>query len=177
MPIFEGLGCSTSSGKTTWLSLFMHILKFEGDHLRQAAFLDLPVLVAMANKSSAGGLLDAGIAMVPLTEGGCTPVGQRPLCVLPVSIGSGLLLTSRTGPLSAFSAGRGLSTSKKCPVTPFWEIPICLLLMWSNQMTRLCGMSWTALLAGRVSLFGSVKCTSHFTKKFGFGSSVRMALV
>ena len=30
------------------------------------------------------GLLDASIAMIPKAEGDSTPLGQRPLCVLPV---------------------------------------------------------------------------------------------
>ena len=30
------------------------------------------------------GLLDAYIAMIPKTDGDATPLGQRPLCVLPV---------------------------------------------------------------------------------------------
>ena len=30
------------------------------------------------------GLLDAYIAMIPKAEGDSTPLGQRPLCVLPV---------------------------------------------------------------------------------------------
>ena len=76
-----------------------------GDLLPQEPFLDLPILTgceaAMAKKSvevglalvlrqieTAGrwcqGLFSAYIAMIPKAEGDSTPLGQRPLCVLPV---------------------------------------------------------------------------------------------
>ena len=44
------------------------------------------------------GLLDAYIAMIPKTDGDATPLGQRPLCVLPIE-----MLGSSLGSLTLFS--------------------------------------------------------------------------
>ena len=61
------------------------------------------------------GLLDAYIAMIPKTDGDATPLGQRPLCVLPVvyRIWAAARMSQLDGwfkswvPDSVFSAGGG----------------------------------------------------------------------
>ena len=77
----------------------------------------------------ADGLLDAYIAMVPKTDGDATPLGQRPLSVLPVVYR--IWASARLGhledwfrswvPDSVFSAGGGLGR---------WKRGILLLLIW-----------------------------------------------
>ena len=64
------------------------------------------------------GLLDAYITMIPKTDGDSTPLGQRPLCVLPVIYR--LWASVRLGhiqhwfyswvPDTVFSAGKGVSS-------------------------------------------------------------------
>ena len=64
------------------------------------------------------GLLDAFITMIPKTDGDSTPLGQRPLCVLPVVYR--LWASVRLGhlqnwiyswvPDTVFSAGKGVSS-------------------------------------------------------------------
>ena len=64
------------------------------------------------------GLLDAYIAMIPKAEGDSTPIGQRPLCALPLvyRLWASVRLThhrkwfSSWFPDSVFSAGKGVSS-------------------------------------------------------------------
>ena len=64
------------------------------------------------------GLLDAHIAMIPKAEGDSTPIGQRPLCVLPVvhRLWASVRLVHLQEwfhswvPDSVFSAGKGVSS-------------------------------------------------------------------
>ena len=58
------------------------------------------------------GLLDAYIAMIPKAEGDSTPLGQRPLCVLPASVRLAHLEEWFYSwvPDSVFSAGKDVSS-------------------------------------------------------------------
>ena len=113
------------------------------------------------------GLLDAYIAMIPKSDGDATPLGQRPLCVLPVVYrmwASARMLQLEHWfrswvPDSVFSAGRGGSQFCGCLVYHcFWilrsallvaRIRMCTswLLMWSNLLTQLIVGSWIGCLA------------------------------
>ena len=57
--------------------------------LRLAWFSGLAILLNMVETSGVWpqGLLDAFIAMIPNVDGDSTPLGQRPLCLLPVVYG------------------------------------------------------------------------------------------
>ena len=67
-----------------------------------------------------GGLLDASFALIPQTDGDATPLGQRPLSVLPVvkSIGASARMGELEGwfqswvPVSVFSADGGRSSGE-----------------------------------------------------------------
>ena len=64
------------------------------------------------------GLLDANISMIPKTDGDATPLGQRPLCLLPIAyrLWASARLQQLKGwfeswvPGSVFSAGGGKSS-------------------------------------------------------------------
>ena len=118
------------------------------------------------------GLLDAYIAMIPKADGDSTPLGQRPLCVLPIAYrfwASVRLLHlgewfKSWVPESVFSAGRGavrlrpgilrLLTSKN-PCLVLWILMfISLWRMSSNPLIRLIGVSWITSLVGWGCLVG-----------------------
>ena len=101
--------------------------------------------------------MDAYIAMIPKTDGDATPLGQRPLCVLPVVYR--IWASTRVGQLgdwfqswvpdSVFSAGGGRG-SVEAWYTSSLDIEevlagaadsmfIFLLLMLSNRLIRLIG--------------------------------------
>ena len=106
------------------------------------------------------GLLDAYIAMIPKTDGDATPLGQRPLSVLPVvyRIWASARLSQLDGwfkswvPDSVFSAG-GCRSSVEAWYTPSLDIEEVvsgaahshvhlLLLMLSSPLIRLIGPFW-----------------------------------
>ena len=100
------------------------------------------------------GLLDAYIAMVPKTDGDSTPLGQRPLSVLPVvyRVWASAKM-SQLGYLTLSSVpgvvvGRWkhgillLLTLRKFLQVPLILIFFSLSLMWSSLLIRLFGVSW-----------------------------------
>ena len=90
------------------------------------------------------GLLDAYIAMIPKTDGDATPLGQRPLGVLPTvyRIWASARLCQLDGwfkswvPDSVFSAGGGRRFLLELLIPMF----TFLLLMLLNPLTRLIGV-------------------------------------
>ena len=74
------------------------------------------------------GLLDAHIAMIPKTDGDATPLGQRPLTVLLLSIVFGLLL-AWASLVTGFSLGSLILSSVLVVVVGRWKLGI--LLLWT----------------------------------------------
>ena len=120
------------------------------------------------------GLLDACLTMIPKSDGDVTPLGQRPLCVLPVvyRIWASVRLRHLDSwlrswlPLSVFSAGGGRGSVDAWYSTSFYLRMSCLvlvslmfmflLLMWSSHLTLLIVVFWISCLGGWDFLFGSV---------------------
>ena len=101
------------------------------------------------------GLLDACIAMIPKVDGDATPLGQRPLSVLPVvyRIWGYVRMSQLDGwfrswvPDSVFSAGSGRSSVEAWKTTAIdieevLSMFIFLLLMLLSPSIRLIGVFW-----------------------------------
>ena len=123
------------------------------------------------------GLLDACITMIPKTDGDSTPLGQRPLCVLPVIYR--LWASVRLGhiqhwfhswvPDTVFSAGKGVSSVDAWYATSMF---IFLLRMLSSLSIRSTGVSLTVLLVDWVYLIGSGKFIFPTMLVSGFASNL-----
>ena len=100
-------------------------------------------------------LQDAYIAMIPNADGDFTPLGQRPLSVLPE--------------VYVFSLGIGLSSVEAWFSSALDIVISCMswLLMSSSPLTLLIGLFWIVPWCAWVSLPGSGKSTSPTTVRFG----------
>ena len=143
----------------------------------------------------ADGLLDAYIATIPKTDGDATPLGQRPLSVLPVvyRIWASARMSQLDGwfkswvPDSVFSAGGGRS-SVEAWYTSSLEIEevlagaahstfTFLLLMLSNLLTRLIVSFWIVSCPVLGFLAGFVMLILRTMRMFGCGLSWLLVLV
>ena len=141
------------------------------------------------------GLLDAYIAMIPKADGDSTPLGQRPLSVLPVvyrlwaSLRLGHLREWVEGwlPESVKSLGNGLSSVEAWFSTAL-DIEEVLSGTGGDQLhvmvadvikflILLTGLSWTVLWVVWGCLAGFVRFIFRFIVRFGCGSSLLLGLV
>ena len=123
------------------------------------------------------GLRDAYIAMIPKAEGDSTPLGQRPLCVLPVVYR--LWASVRLAHLGVPRLMPGmplLLTLKRFLVMLVTLAFISSLLMLLSLLTPLTAICLIVPLAGLVFLPGFVRCTSLFIVMFVFGLSLQLVL-
>ena len=140
-------------------------------------------------------LLDAYITMIPKTDGNATPLGQRPLSVLPVVYR--IWASARMGhldgwfkswvPDSVFSAGGGRGSVEACillllilkkfflvllsPMSTF------LSLMLSSPLTRWIGVFWIVFYLVLGFLAGFVMLILSTMLMFGYVLSLHLALV
>ena len=141
------------------------------------------------------GLLDAYIAMIPKTDGDATPLGQRPLSVLPVVYR--IWASARMGQLdgwfkswvpdSVFSAGGGRG-SVEAWYTSALDIEEVLsgaadshvhllLLMLLSLLTRWIGVFWIGYCLVLGFLAGFVMLILSTMLMFGCALSLHLALV
>ena len=149
-------------------------------------FSDLAILLEPVESTGVWpqGLLDAYVAMIPEVGGDSTPLGQRPLCVLPIvyrlwaSLRLGHLREWVEGwlPKSIFSLGNGLS-----PVEVWFSLEgvSCMswLLMSLSPLTPWIGPFWTVLWVGWACQTGLGRPTFPVIVRFVSGSILRLALV
>ena len=160
---------------------------------RHPGSLGLAILLEMVEASRVWpqGLLDAYIAMIPKADGDSTPLGQRPLSVLPVvyrlwaSLRLGHLREWVEGwsPKSVFSLGNGLSSVEAWFSTAL-NIEEVLSGARGDQLhvmvadvILLTGSFWIALWGGWVCLTGFVRRIFLLIVRFVLGLSLLLGSV
>ena len=134
------------------------------------------------------GLLDAYIAMIPKADGGYTPLGQRPLSVLPVMYLAHLReWVDGWLPRSVFSLGNDLSSVEAWSLLrwilrmfyPGLVVISCMLwsLMSLSPLILLTGLFWTVLLVAWGYLTGFIRSIFLFIVRSVFGLSLLLVLV
>ena len=141
------------------------------------------------------GLLDAYITMIPKTDGDATPLGQRPLCVLPIVYR--VWASARMGQLedwfkswvpdSVFSAGVVVDRSrlgfllllilKRSFLVLLIPMSTFSLLMLLSLLTRWIGVFWIGYCLVLVFLAGFVMLILSTMLMFGCALSLHLALV
>ena len=141
------------------------------------------------------GLLDAYVAMIPKSGGFCTPLGQRPLCVLPIAyrLWASVRLNQLEPwfeswvPRSVFSAGGGRGSVEAWYATALdleeslsGALDSDVHILWPmllNHLTRWIGVFLTMFLVVWSCLLGFGMRILSIMPGFGYGSNSLVAMV